>query len=302
MADFDRISLEALRVFEAAARHINFSAAAREMHVTQAAVSRRIQGLERELDALLFVRRGRRLALTAHGAALAQRVRAALDFLGEALEAFDPVGAGETVALSASGSVSHLWLSPALRGFAGAYPGVALRVLTTDSMAELAAETHDVAILYGTGVHPRWRLSPLLPEMLTPVAAPGYVAAKGLVPGAVGVAEVARLDLLDYEPFNAHWITLRDWIVWAGGARVRPQLAFSTYAMTIEAAVRGDGVALGSTALLARLLAAGALVALSAQVWTTGQGYHAGLPRHRAVSDAAHALHAGLLAHASDPA
>lgn len=302
MADFDRISLEALRVFEAAARHSNFSAAARELHVTQAAVSRRIQGLEIDLGSGLFIRRGRRLSLTPQGATLQRRVRAGLDFIGEAIDAFDPAMQGETVALSASGSVSHLWLSPALRAFAGAHPGVSVRLLTTDSMAELAAETNDVAILYGSGAHPRWRLSPLLAETLTPVAAPGYLEANGLTPGSVDLARLSRLDLLDYEPFNAHWITLRDWIAWAGGPRVRPRLAFSTYAMTIEAALRGDGVALGSMALLADPLASGALTTVSPLVWTTGRGYFAGLPGHRTISEAAHAMHAGLLAYAAGAA
>jgi DNA-binding transcriptional LysR family regulator len=291
----DRIPLEAFRVFEAAARRLNFSAAARELNVTQGAVSRRIQNLEADLGQPLFLRRGKRLALTERGDALARRARAALDFLAEGLEAFDAGPAPETVALAAPGSVSHFWLGPRLRAFAAARPGATLRVLTTDAMAELAAGAHDVTVLYGRGEHPRWRLSPAAPELLAPVAAPGYLAARGIGPGPAAPAALAALDLIDYAPFNAHWLTLADWFAWAGHPRPRrPRLGFSTYAVTIEAAVRGEGVALGSLALLADLIAGGALAPASDRVWRTGAAYFAGLPRDRPPSAAAEALHAAL--------
>jgi DNA-binding transcriptional LysR family regulator len=168
MTRFDRIPLEAFRVFEAAARRLNFTAAAQELGVTQAAVSRRVQGLEAALGAQLFARRGRRLALTPEGARLMARTRAALDHLAEAVESFAP--AARPLSLAAPGSVSHLWLDAALRRFADARPDIPVRVLTTDAMGELASEAHDVAILYAAGEHPRWRLTPLLPERLAPVA------------------------------------------------------------------------------------------------------------------------------------
>jgi DNA-binding transcriptional LysR family regulator len=300
MPRLDRLPLEAFRVFEAAARHRNFSAAARELKVTQGAVSRRVQGLEADLGAALFLRRGRRLALTDRGEALARRTRAALDFLAEGLEAFEPAAGAETVALAASGSVSHFWLGPRLRAFAAAHPAASIRLLTTDAMAELAAETHDVVVLSGRGEHPRWRLTEVAPETLAPVAAPGWLAARGLAPGPLPAATLAGLDLIDYEPFNAHWLTLGDWFEWAGAPRPRrPRLTVSTYATAVEAAIRGEGVALGSLAILGDAIARGDLAVVSDRVWRTGAGYHAGLPRARPPSAVAEALHAALTGAAS---
>ena len=290
MRPLERLSLEALRVFEAAARRRNFSAAARELGVTQAAVSRRVQGLELDLGMRLFLRRGRRLSLTPAGEALGRRVRGALDFLAEGLAELAPEA--PTVSLAASGSVSHFWLGPALRAFAAAHPEVTLRLTTTDDMALLADPAHDATILYGAGEHPRWRLTPLIPERLAPVATPALVAAGG--------GRLEAMALLDYAPFNAHWRTLRDWAAWAGlRAAARPRASFSDYATAIEAALRGDGAALGSLSLLRGALEAGALAQVCGPVWETGMGYHVGLPRDRAPSPAAEALRAALLAEAA---
>src|SRR6478736_4899388 len=108
------IPLEAFRVFDAACRAMNFSRAGRELNITQAAVSRRIKGLEDHLGTLLFTRRGRNLALTADGERLFQRVRATLEYLEESLEPFRG-GAPQIISIAASGSVSHLWLGRRLR-------------------------------------------------------------------------------------------------------------------------------------------------------------------------------------------
>jgi LysR family glycine cleavage system transcriptional activator len=293
----DRLSLEALRVFEAAARHANFTAAAQELRVTQAAVSRRIQGLESDLGAALFERRGRRLSLTPAGDRLRRRVRGALDHLAEALEDFALGPEGATVSLAAPGSVSHLWLPGPLAAFADARPDLTVRLTTSDAMGDLAAGSHDLAILYGSGAHPRWRLAPLLPERLAPVASPAYLAARGLSAASAPPADILALDLIDYEPFNAHWITLSDWLGWAGArGRARPRRLVSAYALAVDAALRGEGVALGSLALLAAPLAGGALVRLGGPVWETGFSYRLGLPVGRPSGPPALALHAALTA------
>jgi len=272
----DRLSLEALRVFEAAARHVNFTAAARELRVTQAAVSRRIQALEAELGAPLFGRSGRRLSLTPAGDRLRGRVRGALEHLAEALEDFAD-GAGEgTVSLAAPGSVSHLWLPGPLAAFAARHPDLTLRLATSDAMAEIAGGPHDLAILYGAGAHPRWRLAPLLAERLAPVAAPGSLAERGLGPGPLPPRAFAGLDLIDYEPRNAHWITLADWLGWAGcTSRARPRRENFSYAL-------GDA------------LAAGRLTVCGGPVWETGFSYRLGSPAGRPLSPPAAALHALL--------
>lgn len=296
-----RIPLEAFRVFDAACRHMNFSRAGRELNITQAAVSRRIKGLEDHLGAPLFTRSGKNLVLTARGEKLFQRVRASLDYLEESLEPFRS-GAGESIALAASGSISHLWLGPRLRTFARNNPDIVIRLSTSDSPADLASENNDLVILYSTGEHPRWALTPLLAEELAPVAAPAYIARKGLDPAAVTPAGLARLDLIDYERFNANWISFRPWLervapeVFRRTPLPRPHLTFSTYALALDAALSGDGVALGSLGLVAAQLAEGRLVQLGTASLVTGYGYHLGLPKFRTPSPEALKLHESLLA------
>lgn len=292
-----RIPLEAFRVFDAACRFMNFSRAGRELHITQAAVSRRIQGLEEQLGAKLFTRRGRNLSLTPQGDRLAQRVRATLEYLEESLEPFRGEGR-EIISIAASGSVSHLWLAKRLKDFDNESPGISVRLLTTDAPSELASEANDLVILYSTGEHPRWNLTLLMKEDLVPVAAPSYLARHGLAAAAIAPDSIAMLDLIDYERFNAHWISLRQWFArlpQPPKSRISPRLSFSTYSLAIDAALRGEGVTLGSRGLIADELAAGTLVEIGVQRLETGYGYYLGMPRYRSLSPGAARLHQHLL-------
>ncbi len=299
MSTLRKIPLETFRVFEAAARQGNFSAAARELGVTQAAVSRRLRHLEAVLGAALFTRRGRHVALTPEGAELARRTAAALDYLEQSIAGFGAEAPGAPVSVVASGSVSHLWLGPRLRDFARTRPDISVRLLTSDAMRDLEDDSHDLTILYSRGAHPRWHLAPLFAERLVPVAAPRYLAERGLSP-PLAAREIAGLDLIDYERFNAHWVALADWLSEETGRAPRPRMTFSAYLLAVEAALRGDGVALGSLGLLSGAIGEGRLVALSDRVLETGYGYWLGLPRARPVSGEAMALHA-VLAAAAEP-
>ena len=294
----DKIPLEAFRVFDAACRHMNFSRAGRELHITQAAVSRRIKGLEGHVGADLFTRRGKNLELTPPGERLFQRVRATLDYLEESLEPFR-TRTGQTISIAASGSVSHLWLGRRLRDFGKANAGLSIRLLTSDSPSDLASENNDLVILYCLGEHPRWSLTPLLAEELAPVAAPDYLRSRQIDdPAAVTPADLARLDLIDYDRFNANWVSFRQWfdrIGVHGEARgVQPRFTFSTYLMAVDAAIRGDGVALGSLGLLREALDDGRLVTLGTRSLKTGYGYYLGLPRFRTSPQDVLDLHAAL--------
>jgi LysR family glycine cleavage system transcriptional activator len=293
----DRIPLEAFRVFDAASRHMNFSRAGRELNITQAAVSRRIKTLEDHLGSPLFSRRGKNLELTPKGERLFQRVRASLDYLEESLEPFRGA-TGQAISIAASGSVSHLWLGTRLREFGKENPGISIRLLTSDSPSELASENNDLVILYSTGDHPRWHLTPLMAEELAPVASPDYLASRGLDAETLTPQAFAALDLIDYDRFNANWISFQQWFERTGaaprGSRLRPRYTFSTYVMAVDAALRGDGVALGSLGLLREHIDDGRLVVLGSKTLATGYGYYLGLPRNRPSRDEVLRLHAAL--------
>jgi DNA-binding transcriptional LysR family regulator len=293
-----KIPLEAFRVFDAACRFMNFSRAGRELNITQAAVSRRIKGLEDHLGRPLFTRRGRNLALTTDGERLFQRVRATLEYLEESLEPFRG-GTAQIISIAASGSVSHLWLGARLKDFGKQNPSISVRLLTTDTPSELASEANDLVILYSTGDHPRWNLSLLMKEVLVPVASPDYLAQRGLDADSLTADHIAGLDLIDYERFNAHWISFRQWFERLGNPPKRkpssPRLSFTTYIMAVEAALRGEGIALGSLGLIGEQIRTGTLVVLGRDRVVTGFGYHLGTPRYRSLSPEALDLHDRLL-------
>jgi LysR family transcriptional regulator, glycine cleavage system transcriptional activator len=294
----EKIPLEAFRVFDAACRLMNFSRAGRELNITQAAVSRRVKGLEDHLGTSLFTRRGRNLALTPDGERLFQRVRATLEYLEESLEPFR-AGGSQIISIAASGSVSHLWLGQRLKDFGKESPNISVRLLTTDAPSELSSEANDLVILYTTGEHPRWNLTLLMKEVLMPVASPDYLSRRGLSADQLGIEDIAGLDLIDYERFNAHWISFRQWFSRVPRPlRTRlppPRLSFSTYIMAVEAALRGEGIALGSLGLIEEQLRSGALVTIGNDRIETGFGYYLGTPRFRALSPEAAQLHRHLL-------
>jgi LysR family glycine cleavage system transcriptional activator len=284
-------SLGALAVFDAAARHMSFTAAARELNVTQAAVSKRMKQLEEELGFSLFRRSGRSLSLTEPGVALARRIHSALDYLEEGCARLYGHSSA-IITIAANTAVSHFWLGPRLREYALAEPMTTLRLLTTDRTIDIVGEDNDIVFLYGQGERPGWTLLPMFPEQLVPVASPRYLSASGVpsdraLPLAPDV--VASLALLDYERFEAGWTTLDMWFDWAGVTRPKrgPRQLFSSYAITIEAALSGDGIALGSVSLLSDILAEGRLVPVSDRVFTTGQGYFIGARQDRVIPESA---------------
>lgn len=288
-------SLGALAVFEAAARLMSFSAAARERNVTQAAVSKRVQQLERDLGIALFVREGRRLKLTREGELLFARVSSALDFLGEGIAALKGDAPTPSVTIAAAHSVSHFWLGRLLSAFMCERPDIGVSLTTSDRRAEVDDAESDLAILYGYGAHPRWRLSKLFDEELVPMAAPSLMQRFGLS-AATPDATLAAAPLLRYGRLDARWRTLEDWFVWRGiGAPRAGGVSYSSYPMAVAAAVRGEGVVLGSAALLGEECAAGVLGAVSDAVWRTGNGYHLALRRGEEASQGALALHQFLL-------
>ncbi|GLO69434.1 LysR family transcriptional regulator [Phaeobacter inhibens] len=280
----DIISLDALRVFECAARRMSFSAAAIEFSVTQAAVSRRIKTLEDTLGFALFQRNGRRLSLTLKGERLFLRTQASLDYLGMELDDLAQNNTVTNVAISASAAVSHLWLSQRLRRFNDQYPEVSVRLTITDNLSELSRSDSELAIIYSRGSHPDWTLSPLLSETLVPVASPAYLKAIGIgaSPADLRAEDLLGCDLYDYSRSGVHTVTLQDWFdqVAPGMVRLSPRVIFPTYMMAVETALRGEGVILGSRALVHPHLDSGALIELTQSALVTGFGYYLGHPRH----------------------
>ncbi len=245
------LPLNALRAFEAAARHLSITRAAMELCVSQAAVSHQIKGLEARLGAPLFRRLPRGLALTDEGAALVPQVSAAFDRIGATLDQFLGGQFREVLTVGVVGTFATGWLLPRLAQFTLAHPGIDLRVLTNNNRVDLAGEGLDLAIRFGDGAWHGTEAIPLLSAPLAPLCAPA------LARGLSRPSDLAGLPLL--RSYRAE-----EWARWFAAAGVPcPTLrgpVFDSSPVMASAAAAGLGVALLPAALFAADLASERLV------------------------------------------
>lgn len=261
---FDRLPpLQTLRAFEATGRLLSMTLAAEELHVTHGAVSRHIKTLESHLGVALFQRLTRRIVLTEAGAEFllaVTRVLAELTKESERLRAHDSRdGHGRVTRLKINSSVSfaNKWLAPRLHRLKARHPELDVHLEVTDKYVDLNEGEADVAIRYGSGRYPRVLAERILEETVTPVCSPEYRRARA---GMASVESLARCTLLHEDGMLANW---EQWLALAGvkGIRSDRGSAYSHGSLAIEAAIRGEGVALGRSVIVADDIAAGHLVA-----------------------------------------
>ncbi|UKK85387.1 LysR family transcriptional regulator [Sphingopyxis sp. BSN-002] len=249
--DRAQLPLNALRAFEAAARHLNFTRAAIELCVSQGAVSHQVAQLERRLGTRLFHRLPRGLALTDEGHALVPVVADAFDRVAATLDQYSGGRFREALKVGVVGTFATGWLLPRLAGFARAHPGIDLRISTNNNRVDLAGEALDFAIRFGDGAWHGTHAEPLLAAPMAPVCAPA-VAGRLKTPA----------DLL-HEPLLRSYRT-DEWARWFAAAGLpAPVLRgpiFDSSALMATAAAAGYGVALVPAAMFARELATETLV------------------------------------------
>ncbi|MBK1613235.1 LysR family transcriptional regulator [Rubrivivax gelatinosus] len=265
--------LALLRTFEVAARHLSFKQAAAELHVTPAAVSQQIRSLETELGVLLFERLTRAVRLSARGEAMLPKVRDGLAQLADAVELACTPAAAELLNVTAPPSWASHWLLPRLPDFYARHPGIEVRLASSSetvdpaggsaALAALARAPGELAVVFGTGRHPGWRVDALLTPDYLPVCAPGLASSERPldVPADVCRHLLIHDDTLSHAGNDA-WGWQR-WLQAAGLDRQArgPGRHFSNAVLAIEAALAGQGIALAARPIVAGHLACGALLA-----------------------------------------
>jgi LysR family glycine cleavage system transcriptional activator len=246
--------LNALRSFEAAARHESFTRAADELSVTQGAVSHQVKALEQELGLKLFHRERQRLVITEAGRDYLGVVRDALDRIAVGTERLLQRQGSGALTLSTSPDFAAKWLVHRLGRFAEAHPDIDLRVSATLHHVDFAREEVDLAVRHGDGHWPGLHVERLCVEQLFAVCSPNLVARQRLT----RPADVLKFKLLHLEGSN-EWSR---WFESAGvvGAGQSPGLVLNRASMLIDAAVDGQGIALARTALAAWDLINGRLI------------------------------------------
>lgn len=249
--------LDSLRGFEAAARHLSFTRAAADLFVTQSAISRQVKGVESAIGMPLFQRFNRRLELTPAGERLFGAVSRALAGLEAAIaDIKGPLASVVTVTTPLS--FASLWLVPRLSAFRARHPEIDIRIAANDSILSLERERIDCAIRFCEPASAPRDAVPLMSEEAFPVASPALIRRKRLK----GPADLAAHVLLRYA--DSHLVPWLDWSTWLaawGMADLKPAgtLTFSHYDQLIAAAVEGEGVAIGRTPHVARLVRQGKL-------------------------------------------
>lgn len=269
------IPLNSLRAFEAAARHLSISRAADELCVTPTAVSHQIRSLESFLETPLFDRKNGKLALVPLTASALRELSEGFDKLEAALVALNRRGQRRKLAVAASPSVASLWLMPKLDRFLALAPDVDVSLSTAISDSDFAEGSFDVAIASCSDVHGR-RSDYLMDERIYPVCAPS-LAPPGLSP------ERALLDLplIHDDKVSEHFPTWRRYFeaTQREARDVGGGLRFNQSSLAIDAAIRGRGVLLGRSRLIAGPLRDGRLALLSDRPFPAPYRYYAIRPR-----------------------
>ena len=246
--------LNALRAFEAAARHLSFTKAARELHVTQAAISHQIRALEDWLGMPLFKRQNRSLLLTDAGQAYLPAMREAFDRINDATQALHQRDQRGELVVSTFTSFAAKWLLPRLGRFTTAHPEIEVRLAISDEIVDFTTEAVDVGVRYGQGLWKGVQMDRLMTEVVFVVCSPKLLVGEH----PLRKPEDLRHHTLLHDDLPEDWST---WLEAAGvSVKAKRVLAFNHSEMVLQAAMDGLGIALGRSVLVADDLAAGRLI------------------------------------------
>ena len=289
--------LNALRAFEAAGRHSSFVKAGDELHVTPAAISHQVKGLEEFLGVQLFRRLPQGLLLTAPGQSLLLGLRDCFARLDKAIERVKQSDARGPLAISVAPAFAAKWLVPRLERFSARHPDIDVRISASLAVIDFRKESFDAAIRLGRGVYPGLRAARLFDEALTPMCSPRLLAGDHPLrrPDDLRHHLLLHDDSLDFDDAAPKW---GGWLETAGVAQVDPTRGphFSHPDHSLQAAIDGAGVALGWLHLAAADLAAGRLVAPFDLALPMGLGFYLVYPEGHAARPKVVKVRAWLLA------
>ncbi|XOV77829.1 MAG: transcriptional regulator GcvA [Aestuariibacter sp.] len=261
--------LNALKAFEAAARHLSFTRASEELFVTQAAVSHQIKALEDFLGMKLFLRKNRTLLLTEEGQSYFLDIKEVFNQLHEATKRLHAMGAKGSITVALPPSLAVQWLVPKLSDFSSKNPDIDVRIKAVDSDDGFLLDDVDLAIFYGRGRWSGLHADKLYAEYLTPVCSPMLLS---------GDKPLEKLDDLKFHQL-LHDTSREQWKTWIRhfnilGVNVNQGPIFSHSMMILQAAALGQGIALVDSALARPEIALGRLICPFEERLTTQKAYY----------------------------
>lgn len=272
-------SLNALRAFEAVARHLHYPSAAEELNVSPAAVKQLIGKLESSVGIKLIVREGRGLALTQTGSASLQDLSSAMSLINSSVQKMREQRNLKRLIVSVEASLATAWLVPKLQEFRMLYPDIAVLIDSSQEIVDLARSDVDVAIRYGVDNDISLITQRLFDDQIFPACSPSLM--KG-VNRITTLADLARVPLIHWDlskltwaQNTAKWFSWENWLQRSNvDTRAMDEgLRFSDYGLAVQAAISGQGVVLASWPILKDVLSARQLVRPFKELVSTDTGY-----------------------------
>jgi LysR family glycine cleavage system transcriptional activator len=265
--------LNALRAFEATARHLSFSKAAEELHVTPAALSHQIRGLEDMLELKLFHRRARAIELTDAGRLIYPGIRTGFESIREAVERLDRNSKDHVLVVSSSPGLTAKWLVPRLYKFLALHPQIETRISASIAFANFSSDDVDIGIRLSSGAHPDLYVEKLSDEWLLPLCSPRLLDGEHPLraPRDIKNFPLIQVDLPGIVP------TWADWMRMAGvdGVDTTRGLRLNVADHALDAASEGMGVVLAYKIVASRDMALGRLVMpFGPEIQLPGRAYH----------------------------
>lgn len=266
-------SINALRAFEATARHGSFTRAAAELNVTQAATSQQVKGLENFLGVTLFIRSGNGLVLTEAAQKYLVSVRSAIELLAQGTEDLVQIENDHVLTINSLATFTFRILLPNLADFRSRYPDIGLRVSASVSHDEFDRKPHDAAIRLGYGDYPGMRVDPLFEDRVFPICSPALLAHTG------GLSHPEQLEHHVLLRSGFSFLLADAWPAWLRAAGVahlhlRNELAFEFAFAALDAANQGLGIALGRGPFVRKDLGQGRLIKPFDIEVSTGRTYY----------------------------
>ncbi|WP_419904370.1 transcriptional regulator GcvA [Kiloniella sp.] len=251
--------LKSLVAFEAAARHLSFTAAGLELNVTQGAVSRQIRQLERYLGKTLFARVNPNIHLTPTGAQYYQTVRSSLEDVASATGEIIQWQGGRQLTVATTYAMASLWLLPRISRFKKRYEDLDIRILASDAQQDFKYPEFDVGLFYARSFPPNLKITPLFDEEVFPVCSPDYLERNQSINKTT---ELSKSSLLYLDNLPNEWINWPEWFRRVGVSPSDPKtrININNYPMLIQAAIGGQGVALAWRHLVDDYIESGELV------------------------------------------
>lgn len=285
-------SLNGLAAFEAAGRHMSLTRAAAELNVTPGAVSKHIKALEAEIGAKLFVRLHRSLDLTSEGGALLDTLKDAFSHIAATLDAFRQGGKTRAVTIGTTSAFAQFWLMPRLGKFWNQHQDIIVDHIISDRTQESWISPVDLRIRYGSGHFKDEDSIKLFDDEILAVASPAFLTGRSIA----SLQDMAILPLLSVEGVDWSWTSWADFLRKGGIKSRRLNIRrFNSYVISIQAALDGQGIALGWKSLVTPLLADGRLQSVGGHRMAAPESFYLTWTTKRSLSGEANILKAWLL-------